>query len=327
MRRLALIGSAIVALSASPAGAQPYNLTLAGASPGGLWSLIGLGVDGAVKAAFPGSTITYQTSGGGFANVLLVQQNRAPLGIVHGAELKVATEGTAPFRAPVKELRVIANLYNWSPQQIVVTKSFADKYGIKTFDDIAAKKPPLRVAVNKRGNIAEHISERLFAAIGFPLAEIEQRGGLVVYAASEEQSDLMKDRRIDMINNSIFVPQKSILEVAHALDVVMLPISESVIKKVAAEVGIDPYVIKAKSYDFQTQDIPTVSLGASLVVHESMDEKTAYNLAKALVENIDKMQGVHPSMKALTPELMVSQGVIPYHPGAVKYFKEKRLQS
>ena len=316
---------AVALVAASPVAAQKYELTLAGASPGGLWSLIGIGVDGAVKAAYAGSTVTYQTSGGGFANVGLLQKKTAQLAVVHNAELKLALEGGEPFKAPSKDLRAIAYLYNWSPQFALVTKSFAEKHGLKSFDDLAAKKPPLRVAVNRRGNIAESISARLFAAIGVSFADIEKGGGQVVFAASEEQSDLIKDRRVDMIHNSLFHPAKSVLEAGQALEVVLLPISEPVIKKVSAEMGIEPCAIKAGTYEFQKQDVPSVCLGASLVAHESMDEATGYNLAKALVEQIDKMRAVHPSMKALTPQLMGSESVIPYHPGAAKYYREKGL--
>src|SRR6056297_1941345 len=97
------LGAAIVtvcALGAAPASAE-YNLTLCGASPGGLWSLLGAGVDQAVKEAFPGSTVTYQTSGGGFANVVQLDQGKCDIAIIHDAEVKAARAGEEPFSAPV----------------------------------------------------------------------------------------------------------------------------------------------------------------------------------------------------------------------------------
>lgn len=98
MRKLLSVTAfALVAALALPATAQTYNLTLAGASPGGLWSLLGAGIDGAVKEAYPGSTVTYQTSGGGLANVAVLQRGEAELGIVHDAELLVAKNGDEPF--------------------------------------------------------------------------------------------------------------------------------------------------------------------------------------------------------------------------------------
>ena len=49
-------GIALAAAAVAPASAQTYNLTLCGASPGGLWSLLGAGIDAAVKKAHAGST-------------------------------------------------------------------------------------------------------------------------------------------------------------------------------------------------------------------------------------------------------------------------------
>ena len=41
----------IMMLAAGLAGAVTYNYTLAGASPGGLWSALGAGINAAIKAA------------------------------------------------------------------------------------------------------------------------------------------------------------------------------------------------------------------------------------------------------------------------------------
>ena len=92
-------------LAAPAVSAQTYNLTLCGASPGGLWSLLGAGVDAAVKESFPGSTVTYQTSGGGLANVGLLDQGKCDLAIIHDAEAKAALGGLAPFKSKIQSTR------------------------------------------------------------------------------------------------------------------------------------------------------------------------------------------------------------------------------
>jgi uncharacterized protein len=319
------VGVAAVLASAANAQSPPYQLTLAGASPGGLWSSIGLGLDKAMKAGYPGSTVTYQTSGGGIANVQLLEQKAVPLGIVHNMELRMAQNGEAPFKSKAADLRVIAYLYNWAPVQLILTKEFADKYGIKTFEDIAVKKPPLRIATNRRGNVVHEVVDRMFKAIGVTEKDIEKWGGSVVPAASKEQGDLLRNRRIDGFFNSLFVGQRSILEVAHSIDLIMLPVSDATIKKVTDETGTDRFVIPAKSYAFQPIATPAVSLGAMLVVNKSMSDQEAYNIAKAMVEHVNEMQGVHPAMKALTPKFMTEQKAGQFHPGAAKLFKEKGL--
>ena len=325
MKLMSILFAALLGVVGLPAKAQTYTLVLAGASPGGLWSLLGTGLDRVVKTSYPGSVVTYQTSGGGFANIGLLDTGKVALGLAHDAELKIGLAGDAPFKQPIKSIRAIAYLYDWGPMQLIMAKSFADQHGIKTFEDIATKKAPVRVALNRRGNIAEAVAMRMFTAIGATPEDIEKWGGKVIFAASREQGDLYKDGRVDFLFNSLFVRHGSILQATQSVDSVMLPVSEAVIEKVGTEMGIKKFVIPAKSYDFQPDPIPTPTLGAILVTTESLDEKTAYDLAKALHKNIDKMQGVHKSMQALTPELMASVKVVPYHPGAARYYKEAGL--
>ncbi len=322
--RSAVLGLTL-SLSCLGAGAQSYKMTLSGASPSGLWTVLGVGIDGAVKASFPGSTVTYQTSGGGLANIALIDQGKVELGIAHDAELRIATEGGKPYAKPITSLRAIALLYDWAPMQMIVTKAFANKYGIRSFDDIALKKPPLRVAFNKRGNITEHVAVKMFNAIGVNLEDITKWGGDVIYAASDEQGDLIKDKRIDMFTNGVFVRTSFIVQAGDAVELVLLPVSEGVIKKVSRELGVAAFVVKGGSYPWQAEDVPTVALGGLLIANAKMEEKTAYDLAKALHKNISKLQAAHPTLKAVTPEFLASQKIIPYHKGAEKYYREAGL--
>jgi TRAP transporter TAXI family solute receptor len=325
MKNLLLAAATMLALSAGVATAQPVQMTLAGASPGGLWSLVGVGVDKAVKAAYPGSTVTYQTSGGGFANVALLDSGRAEIGVAHTAEVRLALQGKEPYKKQITSMRAIAYLYNWSPMFVVVNKKFADQHGLKTFEDIITKKAPIKIVFNRRGNVAEYVAQQMFRAAGAEISDLEKWGGRAIFAASEEQSDLMKDGRVDAMINSLFLPHRSVSEAAQSVELVMLPVSKKVIDKVAADEGLEAWIIPAKTFDFQTQDVPTLTLGAGLFATEKLSEKAAYDLTKALVEHVGELKSVHKSMEPLTPQLMASQTVVPYHPGAAKYYKEKGL--
>lgn len=324
----ALCTAAIIApsLLLNPASAQTYDMTVAGASPGGLWSLLGAGIDSAMKAEYPGSTITYQTSGGGLANVAVLERDDASLAIIEDAVLKLAQDGSAPFREPIKDIRVIANLYNWAPMQAVMRKDFAEKYGIKTFSDIAKVKPPITIAINKRGNIASSVAMDMLNEIGAGPNKIKSWGGKIIYAASGEQSSLIQDRRIDMFLNSLFVRQSSILQASNSIDLTLLPLSEKTVKAVDEKSGTKPFIIPGGAYKWAPQAIPTVTISAALAVRSDMDDKTAYNITKALFENYKKIATVHPAMKGLTPEVMASSEGVPYHEGAIRYLKEAGLR-
>lgn len=325
MRLISVAFAALVCCQ--PANAETYSMTLTGASPDGLWSLLAVGIDAAVKEAYPGSSISYQTSGGGFANIALVTSGQAQLGIVHDAELKVAIDGGSPFREPQTSLRALAYLYTWAPVHIIVTRKFAEKYGIASLEDIEAAKAPLRVAVNRRGNITGRVSEELFRAVGITFDDIKDWGGTVVYAGSREQTNLMLNRRIDMIANSLFVGHRALRQITDDRDVIFLPIPRSAIEIVGNRLGTAAYTIPENSYRNQLDAIDTVALGAVLVASRSMDEISAYNLTKALADNVDKIHAVHAAMKKLSPELMASQNVIPFHPGAERYYRDAGLMN
>ena len=119
LKVIGVFSAACALLAATLAGvahaAPPYNLTLSGASPGGLWSIVGAAFNSTVAAAYPGSTITYQTSGGGLANAQLLADGKVPIAIVNDFEMLTAVRGDEPFKAPIKDLRVIVRVYPASP--------------------------------------------------------------------------------------------------------------------------------------------------------------------------------------------------------------------
>jgi hypothetical protein len=292
------LGMAAVAWTA-PAQAA-YNLVLCGASPGGLWSLLGAGVDAAVKAAYPGSTVTYQTSGGGYANVALLDQKKCDL--------------------------AVAVLYTWAPMQLIMRRDYAEEHGIKTMEDIAAKKLPINILLNRRGNVASGVGASMLAAAGAGVSNIESWGGTVTFAASKEQGDLMRDRRADAMLNSLFVNHRSIRQLAESIDLSLIPVTDATASKVAEEWSIGKYTIPASAYDWASADTLTVTLSAQLFVREDADPKMVSDVTAALVDHVDQMQAVHKAMKPLDAKLMASAQAVPYHPQAAEVYKAKGLQ-
>lgn len=318
----ALLGATALLATSIGAQAQTYNLTLCGASPGGLWSLLGAGVDAAVKKSFPGSTVTYQTSGGGLANVGLLDDGTCDLALIHDAEAKLALAGGEPFKAPVESLATVAQLYTWAPMQAIISADYAKEHNITTLEDIAAQKLPIRIAVNRRGNIASGVGESMLNAIGASVSDIQSWGGDVQFAASGEQGDLMRDRRVDMILNSLFVNHSSIRELASAIDVKLLPITDETAQKVIDEWDIQSYTIPNAAYDWTDQDVKTVTLSAQLFARADADKQMIHDVTKALVDNIDQVNGVHKAMAPLDVQLMAGAKTVAYHPAAKEVFQQ-----
>lgn len=314
-----------VGLFAGNVQAESLNLTLSGGNPGGLWSLLGAGMDRAAKATDPKSVITYQATGGGFANIGLLGANRTDLGMVHDAEVQLALKGQPPFKAPVTNMMAIGYMYNWAPMHFFLKKEIADKYKIDSLDDIATSKAPISIGINRSGNITSNVAVFMLAKAGLSEETLKANGGTFVRAGAKEQAVLMKDNRIQMATNGIFIKHSSFRAIDKENDVILLKVPEEVIAATNKEFGTSSYTIPGGSYSKAPDAINTMALGAMVVTTDKMPEATAYALAKAFVDHIDEIRNVHKAMNQLNTKLMVSQTVLPFHPGAARAYKEAGL--
>src|SRR5207247_1145006 len=64
-----------------------------------------------------------------------------------------------------------------------------------------------------------------------------------------------------------------------------------------------------------------------LVAHQNMDEKTAYNIVKAVFDHKEELVRVHKEAENFKLENQKKEASpIPWHPGAVKYYSEKGIK-
>lgn len=329
MRRL-LLAAAGLALAAGPAAAQKYNLTVAGYSPGGLVSTIGIGMDKALSTQFPGSAVTYKTGSGGYANAVQIVSKQVPIGFIGDHEMSVIMAGKPPMKKPLKTLRLLFKPYvgatRFQISHVLVRKDFAEKHGLEVFEDIAKKKPPARVAYNRPGNADGDVQATQFDLIGIKPDDFTKWGGTLVRAASREMTSLILDRRVDMISFGMSFNHPRVREIAKGLEIVMLPISKDIAEKTSAAWNGKTCQIKASEYDFLAADSWATCIGLGTYADESMDNETAYNITKALYEKIEEFKSAHRLLKkVVTPQTMAEAGNVPHHPGALKYMKEKGI--
>lgn len=72
-------------------------------------------------------------------------------------------------------------------------------------------------------------------------------------------------------------------------------------------------------------DTPLVVAPSVWWVTERMSELTAYTILKTIYDNAAEFGASHPSCTGFTPENALSVWAIPYHSGAIYYFREKGL--
>lgn len=84
--------------------------------------------------------------------------------------------------------------------------------------------------------------------------------------------------------------------------------------------------IPKTTYPKMTGDIGVVGIPNVLVCNANADTDLIYKVVKALFDHKADLVAVHSQAKELTVQGAVIKTVVPYHPGAIKFFKEKGIK-
>ena len=82
--------------------------------------------------------------------------------------------------------------------------------------------------------------------------------------------------------------------------------------------------IPASVYPGMEKDNANTEVWNIIVTGNKMSDEDAYNIVKTLVEKKDEIVAVHKEATSFSLDNQVQErSPIPFHPGALKYFKEK----
>lgn len=314
----------------NPDDTSPIQMTVTGGSSSGFYRLLAESINSIIREEYPGSEVAYEP-GSPAGALAQVARGQVELGAaISPIEERAAKAGEGPF-AQTGSLEGkylgVARLYETQRMNSIMTKEFADEYGIRSFADIAEKKPPIRIALNQQGNYQNiRAAEETFKAYGFSVEDIEKWGGNVAYQASGDGIALLADRKVDMFFTSIFIPDSRITDLSRTLDLVWVPMDQDKLQPVADDLGILTSTVEPGEYDFVTEAQPTLAVQSDIVTNPDVPAQDIYKFVKALDENQQQMKEIHPSMSDFSPELMIKvQEQVPLHPGAEQYYREKGL--
>ena len=102
-----------------------------------------------------------------------------------------------------------------------------------------------------------------------------------------------------------------------------------VLEKMNAKYGgiYSAAVIPAKTYPGQDKDNQITSVQNILVSNASMPDQVAYDIVKTFIEHKADLVAVHGEAAAIDlSNQVMKNSPITWHPGAVRYFKEKGVQ-
>ena len=285
------------------------NFPTAGAS-GALYA-VGAAVTHMWTNSVPGVQAKSQASAGGIANLNMVADGEAQVSVAVSSNVAECINGTGSFQnLPYKDLKIIAGLY-MNPNQVVVT----ERSGIEKLEDAKGK----RFAVASAGSSVYNECAVHFTTAGLHFPDDIQ----AEYIAFTDAADLLQNGSADGAWVMSGVPASAVTQ-ALAGGCRLVDMDEDLLNRLKEKYPwYSPYIIPKGTYPGQDKDIRTSAVKMVMFTRGDLPEELVYRLTKAFWEHIGELGETQKNLKGLTPEEAVRNvGNLPFHPGAVKYYKE-----
>ncbi|MGH8764225.1 MAG: TAXI family TRAP transporter solute-binding subunit [Burkholderiales bacterium] len=306
-------GMTLLALAASAAMAAPaaaQQVTFMTGPQGGSWIPLGGALKGLWEKNIPGLDIT-QTPGAGIANVRGVDEGKAQIGLANSNTTVLGVQGEKPYPKKVTNVCQLANLY---PQYFQVVAA-ADA-GVNSFADLKGK----TLVTQPKGNTSELLTDQVLKLNGMTyqsLAKVNFQAGYT------DAVSMMKDGHAQVFTLGTTAPASAVMDLASARDVKLVPVDDKTYAAVkSTNLGYNRLIIKAGTYPKQDQDVPVIGYSTHVIVACNLPEDVVYRMVKAMATHVDDMAAVVKPIAGATPKDMALDIGVPYHKGAVKFYKE-----
>jgi TRAP transporter TAXI family solute receptor len=323
MKRRTLIAGALTGalagttLLAGAALAEPLNIAIATGGTGGVYYPLGGGMANVLTKYVPGAAATARVTGGSVDNLKLIGSKQSEVALVMADAALDAAKGEDKFKGHPVDVRTLMVLY---PNRMHVVT--IEGRGIEKMSDLKGK----RVSTGSPGSATEVMAFRVIEAAGLDKDKDMRRERLGV----AESTNAIKDGKIDAYFWVGGLPTAAVTDLGATPGVKLKLIDHSeVLEKMNAKYGeiYSAAVIPAKTYPGQDKDNKITSVQNILVANASMSDQAAYDIVKTFIEHKADLVAVHGEAASIDLATQVMKNSpVPWHPGAVKYFKEKGVQ-
>ncbi len=310
------------------AGALAIGITSAAAAEtlewtagqiGGGWYTMASGMAKLLMDANPDLTIKV-VPGGGTANPSKVQKGQSQLGMGLDIFTFAARNGTGIYDgAPHDKLMMIGMSFSDNYMHLLRAKNapldFAGLF--KDGKDVA-------LAVTKAGSSDEQTFQYVMDYYGTSYDDLrDNRDFKINHGNYSEMASQFKDGQVDYVFFTLGIPGAAAIEMLEGRNAELVPWPKDVQQALHDKYGYKIGVIPAGTYPDQSEDVPTVIMGTTLMVNADVSEDTVYQITKTLCENTDKLPDIHQSMSVFDCATAAKDPPAPIHPGAARYYKEK----
>ena len=316
-RTLAIVSLALgTAFAFGGAIAQQKTLAIGTGGTGGVYYPLGGALANVISKYMSGMQATAEVTGGSVDNLKLIGSGQSELAFSMADAALDAQNGTDKFTSGKIPLRTLMVLY---PNRMHVVT--IEGTGIEKMADLKGK----RVSTGAPGSATEVMAFRLIEAVGLDKDKDMKRERLSV----AESVNAIKDRKIDAFFWVGGIPTAGVTDLAATPGTKMKLIDHAdAVPAMNAKYG-DLYskdTIKAGSYPAQDKDNANADVWNILVTNDKMSDEMAYNLVKLIFDKKPELVAVHREAESFVLDTQKqANSPVPFHPGAIKYFKEKGL--
>ncbi len=294
---------------ATPTGQRQF-ITVGTAPAGGAFAPVGNAIASVVDAN-KGSlnwVVAPQGTKGTQENIRKLDAGEIEFGMANAAISYFATKGEGAWKKPY-HVRAVATL---APNVGVFVTTAGS--GIRSINDLKGK----RVVLGPAGAGFDYFLKPLLEAHGVSYADLTVLNGNYFTA-----SDMIADGKADAAFMGGAVPIPAVTKLCSSQDVVFIKLADDAAQKLKDYPFYFPVPVKAAAYSDLEEDLTGINVGnMHLITHANVDQDVVYNLTKLMYLNRDQVAEKHPAGKALNPKNAIRDTGIPFHDGAIKFYKE-----
>ncbi|MEQ5803344.1 TAXI family TRAP transporter solute-binding subunit [Halomonas sp. H10-9-1] len=302
-------GTLLVAASASAQDRSdwPDNFTVGTASQGGTYFVYGSGWANLLADEL-GLSGGGEVTGGPNQNLALVHTGELALGLTTMGPAAEALAGESPL-APGIPMDNVCALFPMYETPFSIT-ALSDS-GITSIADI-----PDGASIGF--GPAASTSDTYFPAILEELGvNFDRRNG-----GWNDLGGQLQDGLIDVIAFAAGIPIPAVSQLEVQTDINIVEFTEEEQAKVLEAFPVSPFMIPASTYQTLEEDARAVSMWNFTIAGCDLPEDFVYEITKLSMENNDKMLDVHRSAATSIPENIQYNTVLPFHPGATRWYEE-----
>lgn len=288
----------------------PSSIKVGTASQGGTYFVYGAGWANLVQEKL-GINTSSEVTGGPVQNMALVNSGGVQFAMTTMGPGYDGWVGKSPIAPGVemKNVRATFPMY-MTPFQIVAL----EKSGVKGIKDLEGK----TVGVGPRGGTPGTYFPLWFKELGVNVKP--QFGG------ANDLAGQVQDGLIDGFAFGAGLPIAAFAQIEAQVPVSLFAFTKDEQKKILdAFPSVSAFTIPANTYKSQTEEQHTVAMWNFGIAHKDMPESLVYEVMKVVLDNNDRMMQIHKSAADTKPENYVNNSFMWFHPGAIRYYKEKNL--